>query len=85
MNEELVQQYFSEMVTNISVKSSWQKERQELYKGNHSASTLNIALPREFDHKLITRLGWAKTAIDTLQNDLQFDGFSNDSLGFTRL
>lgn len=85
MNEELIQQYFSEMVTTISVKSSWQKERQELYKGNHSASTLNIALPREFDHKLITRLGWAKTAIDTLQNDLQFDGFSNDTLGFTRL
>ena len=85
MDEREIVDLFEKMVKNISSKQNYHTKKQTVYKGEHTAKTLNIALPREFDRKLITNLSWAKTAVDTLQNDLQFDAFENDTLGFTRL
>lgn len=76
---------FEQMCATLQNKKSYQKERRLIYEGKYTASTLNFALPKKLERKLVTHLGWPKTAVDTLHHDLRFDGFKNDSLGFTRL
>ena len=83
--EQEITRCFNEMRSTLTGKSQWHREKTNLYEGKHTADSLNISLPREFDRKLKTELDWGAVAVDTLAADLDFDGFRNDSLGFTRL
>ena len=85
VNDKEVKELFLELRATLHSKVAWQVEKRRVYDGKLTASTLNIALPKAFDGKLKTLLGWGGVAVDTLHSDLVFDGFRNDLLGFTRL
>lgn len=76
---------FRKMILKIDEKKQYFEFKRSIYDGSFEAKSLNISLPRDFDRKLQTKLGWGKIAVDTLCNDLNFDYFKNDDLGFTKL
>lgn len=76
---------FVRMTQTLELKKGFHDEHREIYEGKRSAKTLAISLPEKYEAKLRTHLSWGKTAVDTLCNDVDFDGFKNDELGFTRI
>lgn len=85
MAELDIQEIFQNMTSTLAFKQDWHNKKKELYDGKHEATTLEIAIPANIEKKLHSKLGWAGTAVDTLCSDLTFDGFLNDTKGFTRI
>lgn len=76
---------FNELVENLESKKSFQKKNRSIYEGTYSAYSLGIALPKKLDRVVSAKLPWGKIAVDNLLQDVSFDGFRDDELGFTKI
>ena len=79
------QELFNSLVGVIKDKKAFQNTKMSVYDGSYQTESLGIALPRNLDRKIQTKLPWGKVAVDNLLQDLSFDGFKNDKLGFTKI
>lgn len=68
------------MLDQISGHSQANREHEAYYDGSFAARLLSISTPEHVGRMLQTVSGWAGTAVDVLEERLDFLGFSDDDL-----
>lgn len=83
MSEQL--EGFVELVETLQAKKKFHYGKRAVYDGTHSIPSLGLALPKKFEQLAPSKLPWGRIAVDHLLQDISFDGFKGDVLGFTKL
>lgn len=68
------------MLAQIVAHSAANREHESYYDGSFTAHLLNISTPEHIGRMLKTVSGWAGTAVDVLEERLDFLGYADDDL-----